>query len=348
MEACKAHRIGPRLCVCGVVLAGTASTALGEGGSMWVQRARAVAEGRLAAHRPALPAERDVGQAVQGAGRSGWTGAAGAIEVESFCLGADGASRPGEETAPATQPAEVALIERGPLPSLGRTILRDLKEAPEVLWHDTKKTFGNPYNLLFLVGAGGASLAVRCEVDDDIEDHYDRKNTFKPDWRDAFGAMGNPATHFGFAAVWYLLGQTAQDAKTYEVGKRAFSALGITGVTTVLLKLAANTESPNGEDWAWPSGHVSSTMALATVLNHAYGPLVGLPMFGVTGLVAVERLDSREHHFSDVVFGAALGWVVAETVMKEHRPEIFGGQIVPYLDPASRNAGVAWVKALGQ
>jgi hypothetical protein len=146
----------------------------------------------------------------------------------------------------------------------------------------------------------------------------------------------------------YYVGQQMQHAKTYEVGKRMISALAITGASTMFLKVAANTESPNGEELAWPSGHVSSTMAIATVLNDAYGPLVGVPMFGLTALVGVERLDSEEHHFSDLIFGAALGWVVAETVMKEHRPEIFGGEIVPYVDPAGRHAGVAWVKPLGQ
>jgi membrane-associated phospholipid phosphatase len=351
MNARKDHRIGPRVFVCGMLLLGTTAAARAGDSTYWTQQARTIAEQRLAVHRPVSSDDHDSSQVrlqdrptIQSPARSARTDV---IEVHSFSLAADAASRPGEEMAPATQPAEAAPIERGPLPSLGKTISRDLKEAPSVLWHDTKKTFGNPYNLVFLLGAGGASLALRPEVDDDIEDYYDEHHTFKPDWRDAFGAMGNPATHFGFAAIWYLLGQTTQDAKTYEVGKRAISALGITGITTVMLKLAACTESPNGEDWAWPSGHVSSTMALATVLNNAYGPLVGVPMFGLTGLVAVERLDSGEHHFSDVVFGAALGWVVAETVMKEHRPEIFGGQVVPYLDPVSRNAGVAWVKTLG-
>ncbi len=311
----------------------------------WVARAREVAQRRLAA--PAAgPAVLESFQLNPVSVSDGRPPARRVVEVESFSLAVDAASQPeGVESvaAPTTTPA----IERGPLPDLWQTIVRDVKEAPGVLWHDTKRTFGNPYNLIFLLGAGGASLALRPEVDDDIEDYYDEHHSFKEDWRDAFGAMGNPATHFGFACAWYLIGQQAQDAKTYEVGKRAISALSITGVTTVMLKLAACTDSPNGEEWAWPSGHVSSTMALATVLNDAYGPLVGIPMFGITGLVAVERLDSGEHHFSDVVFGAALGWVVAETVMKEHRPEIFGGELVPYADPARGAAGVAWVKSLG-
>jgi len=242
---------------------------------------------------------------------------------------------------------ESAEVQRGPLPGFRETVKRDLMEAPGVLWEDTQSVYTNPWNLLFLTGAGGASLALRPRADDCIEDYYDEHHTMSEDWRDAFGALGNPITHFTFAGLWYTLGQRTQDAKTYEVGKRMISALTITGISTVLLKTAACTESPNGEDFAWPSGHTSSTMALATVLNHAYGPLVGIPMFGQTGMVALERLDDREHHFSDVIFGAALGWVVAETVMKEHRPEIFGGEIVPYVDPVSQNSGIAWVKTLG-
>jgi membrane-associated phospholipid phosphatase len=265
-------------------------------------------------------------------------GATGAEDVEG--AGTDGA---GADEAAETE----AEIVRGPLPGFRDTLNRDLKELPGLLWHDTKAVYGNPWNVLFLVGAGGVSVALRPEVDDKIEDHYREHHTFSGDWPDAFGAMGNPATHFALAGAWYLIGQQAEDAKTYEVGKRMISALTITGVSTMLLKVAACTEAPNGEDFAWPSGHVSSTMALATVLNHAYGPLVGVPMYGLTALVGIERLDDEEHHFSDVVFGAALGWVVAETVMKEHHPEIFGGEVVPYVDPAGRNAGIAWVKSLG-
>lgn len=318
----------------------------------WADRSRAVIQQRLAsssaapagAGGPAPPAE-----ASSAAGRSSiWP-----RELATFRLTADAADQAGvPETQPVEKQAGKTDVEyegkwRKPLPGFGETVKRDLLELPATLWDDTKRVYTNPWNLVFLIGAGGASLALRPEVDDDIEDYYDEHHTFTEDWRDAFGAAGNPIVHFGMAGAWYLTGQLAQDAKTYDVGTRLFRALTINGISTVLLKTAACTESPNGEDWAWPSGHVSSSMVVATVMNDAYGPLVGVPLFGLTGLVAVERLDSREHHFSDVIFGAALGWVVAETVMKDQPPEIAGGHIVPYMDPAGRNAGVAWVRTLG-
>jgi membrane-associated phospholipid phosphatase len=264
------------------------------------------------------------------------------------------ASPPGELPAdePPVEGAETAEgepVQRGPLPGFRETVKRDLREMPETLWSDTKAAFGNPWNLLLLASAGGASIALRTtDADDQVDRNFQNHPTFNSCWADTFGALGNPATHFALAGVWYLAGQRMQDDKTYEVGRKLFSALIINGVTTMGLKVAAWDDSPNGEWGAWPSGHVSSTMTVATVLNRAYGPLVGVPMFGLTGLVAVERMDSREHWMSDVVFGAVLGWVVGETVFKEHQPEILGGAVVPYVDPVYGGAGLAWVKPLGE
>jgi len=277
-------------------------------------------------------------------------------ELSVFRLAADHPQIPAEaspaaqaEAEPAQPPATApTAVERGPLPGFGETVKRDLQELPHVLWHDSKAAFANPWNLVLLGAAGGASIALRTtNADDHVAEHYDRHNTFSGDWPDTFATLGNPGTHFALAGVWYLAGQQLQDAKTYEVGRKLFSALTITGVSTMFLKVAAWDDSPNGEWGAWPSGHVSSTMAMATVLNGAYGPLVGVPMFGLTALVGIERLDDREHWLSDVIFGAALGWVVGETVFKEHRPEIFGGEVVPYVDPVNGGAGIGWLKTLG-
>jgi membrane-associated phospholipid phosphatase len=238
-------------------------------------------------------------------------------------------------------------VERGPLPTFGQTVKRDVHDMWGDLWHDTKAVYGNPYNLAFLGAAGGVAIAVRPEADDDIEDHYRHSHTFKKGFRDTMDWVGSPATGFIVAGGLYLAGQTLQQDKTYEVGKRLASALIITDLSTLFLKGVTYTHAPNRLRGAFPSGHVSSTMALATVLNDAYGPLVGVPMYTLTAFVGWQRLDSREHHLSDVLFGAALGWVVAEQVVKEHRPEIFGGEIVPYCDPESGSAGIAWLKALG-
>ncbi len=121
-------------------------------------------------------------------------------------------------------------------------------------------------------------------------------------------------------------------------------ALATNGLSTLAIKYVSNRDSPNGEAFAFPSGHTSSSVTFATVMHEAYGPWVGLPLYGLSAFVAIERLDDGEHWVSDVVFGAALGWVVGRTVAEGRRPEIFGGEIAPYVSPDGGLSGIAWIK----
>ncbi|HUW82269.1 MAG TPA: phosphatase PAP2 family protein [Phycisphaerae bacterium] len=255
------------------------------------------------------------------------------------------ASDMGDDAAAASRPGRADGQPR-PRGDLWATLSHDLKAMPKNLWADAKPTFTDKTNLMILGVAGGASLALRPEVDDDIEDKFHRSRALRPVWGDVFGTLGNPATHFALAGAWYLVGTLQQDSKTYEVGKTLFSALTINSAVTAALKAAACADAPNGESWAWPSGHTSSSVCFAAVMHEAYGPWVGVPLYGVAGMVALERLDDREHQFSDVVFGAALGWVVGHTVATGHRPRIFGGEVLPYADPGTGAAGLVWVKTL--
>jgi membrane-associated phospholipid phosphatase len=258
--------------------------------------------------------------------------------------GAEGsADAAGQHQAGSAHPA-ASQPDRGPLPGFKDTVWRDVKRIHLDLWKDTKRVYWNPTNVVILLAAGGVSAALRPEVDDDIEDFYDQHHTMSDGWRQTFGFLGNPAFHFALAGAWYLAGQQAQSTKTYEVGKTLFSALIINGVSTMALKLAACTDSPNGEPLAWPSGHTSSAFTVAAVMHQAYGPLAGIPLYGVSAMVALSRLDDREHSLSDCVFGAALGLVIGHTVASGHRPQIFGGDLIPYADPTTGSGGIAWFK----
>jgi membrane-associated phospholipid phosphatase len=237
-----------------------------------------------------------------------------------------------------------AVAARGPLPGLWDTIERDLRMAPRDLWEDTKSVYGKGPNLIILGLTYGGSLALQqTRVDDKFADAHSRPNSiFKQDIGEAFGALGNPATHFGVAGLWYLVGQQRQDEPTYEIGRTLFSALTINGVSTMLGKLAVSERSPNGEKYAFPSGHTSSTFTIASVMHQAYGPWVGAPLYALGAFVATERIDNGEHYFSDVVMGAVMGLVIGHAVAGEHELEIFGGRIVPYADPEAGATGIAW------
>ncbi|OQZ07212.1 MAG: hypothetical protein B6D36_00985 [Planctomycetes bacterium UTPLA1] len=240
-----------------------------------------------------------------------------------------------------------------PLASFWDTVKRDVKSMPSDLWRDTKRVYANPVNLIILGGTLGGSIAIKgTGVDRSIEHHFNRRNDFQPphhhmkeDWRDAFGAIGNPGTHFALAGLWYLIGQQSMDDKTYEVGKTLFSALMINGLTVVVGQAASYDRAPNGERGTLPSGHTSSSFVVASVLHQAYGHAVGVPLYALATLVAHERLEDREHYFSDVVMGGVLGLVVGHSVASGRDPEFFGWKILPYASTQG-GAGVAFVKTL--
>ncbi len=244
--------------------------------------------------------------------------------------------------------SERAFADRpGPLPGLWDTIVRDVKAMPADLWRDTKKVYGSVPNLLILGLTYGGALAIQeTGPDKTVEDGLRGHTIFKNDFNDAFGALGNPGTHFALAGAWYLMGQQTQNDKTYNVGKKLFSALIINGASTMLGQAASWDDAPNGQWGTFPSGHTSSTFCFASVMHEEYGPLVGIPLYGLGALVAIERLDDGEHYLSDVVMGAVLGLVIGHSVAAEKELEIFGGKVLPYADPNTGSTGVAWVKPL--
>ena len=262
---------------------------------------------------------------------------------------ADVGSETGEATGAvgklSTDPDAIRMA-RAPDSSFRTTLQRDVKELPREIWRDTKRVYGNPVNLAILGGAYAGSLALQeTGPDDTVERHYDRHDrTFNSDWSDAFGAIGNPGTHFALAGVWYLAGQQGGDTKTYEVGKTLFSALAINGVTVMLGQTASWDKSPNGEWGTFPSGHTSSSFVMASVLHQAYGHAVGIPLYGVATLAGVQRLDSREHYLSDVVMGGVMGTLIGHTVASGRDPELFGWKIMPYANPETGASGIAFMK----
>jgi len=116
---------------------------------------------------------------------------------------------------------------------------------------------------------------------------------------------------------------------------------------TAALKAVTQRERPNGEDdKSFPSGHTSNAFALAAVADLHYGWKVGVPAYAVASLVAVSRLQRNKHNLSDVVGGAALGYIVGRTVVRVNggRSETGSGvsvSVTPLLGRRTRGIAVA-------
>jgi membrane-associated phospholipid phosphatase len=89
-------------------------------------------------------------------------------------------------------------------------------------------------------------------------------------------------------------------------------SLGATEAITFGLKHTIHETRPNGRnDKSFPSGHTSFAFAAAGYLDERYGWQVGLPAFGMAGLVGLARVEAHEHHWYDAVAGAGLGTAAA-------------------------------------
>ena len=130
---------------------------------------------------------------------------------------------------------------------------------------------------------------------------------------------------------------------TYDMLDAAVVNLGY----TELLKLAVGRERPNGQDEkSFPSGHTSK-LALAAVAERHYGWKLGIPAYLVAGLVGASRIQQDKHYLSDVVAGAALGYVVGRTVVRVNRRPLEGTargaslDVAPILGRRARGVRVA-------
>jgi membrane-associated phospholipid phosphatase len=99
---------------------------------------------------------------------------------------------------------------------------------------------------------------------------------------------------------------------TYDLSQ----AVLVNTAYTYAIKNAIRRLRPDGSDaLSFPSGHTSTQFAAATVLQAHYGKKVGIPAYALASFVGASRMASKAHHLSDVVAGAALGYVVGRTVV---------------------------------
>lgn len=214
-------------------------------------------------------------------------------------------------------------------------------------WKGYKTSFWDLENALVLTATMGASVAIReTGVDDTVRDRT-KGHRQLGDLDESIQLLGNPGTHFAAAGVLWVTSAAMKDVKQHEVAKKLTEALAVNGVTTMLLKVAVNTRAPDDEPYAWPSGHTSSAFTAAAVLNEYYGPWVGVPSLALAGLVGYQRLDSRVHDFSDVVFGGMMGYIIGTSIARDGKaefPELFGMKVIPYVDPETGASGLALYK----
>jgi hypothetical protein len=135
----------------------------------------------------------------------------------------------------------------------------DLDRFPDRFLEASKDTFLRIDNIAALLLAGGASVAMHnSDADKNLAENFARHRTFHNFAGESLSVIGDPPTHYAAAGLWYAISAENQDEINKQRALTMITALSVTGVVTTGLKAIGNNETPNGQPWAWPSGHTSS------------------------------------------------------------------------------------------
>ena len=187
-----------------------------------------------------------------------------------------------------------------------------IRDFPKALGYNFTRGLFSRDNLTPLLIGTGATLAM-LPLDDEVSE-----GAFGS-WEE-FGETGHAV---GGTATAVLNGGLLLAAPFVENEKyRAFSftlaqTLIVNNSILFALKLSIRRTRPDHEDdHSFPSGHMSNNVAMATLFQHYYGAKLGVPMFIVAAVVGASRVEMGKHFPSDVVFGAALGYIAAKTAIR--------------------------------
>lgn len=123
----------------------------------------------------------------------------------------------------------------------------------------------------------------------------------------------------------------------WEGLRQAVYSVGSSATIALIGKALVDEERPNNKgDDSFPSGHTANAFASATTLHRRYGWQIGMPAYAVATLTGIARERAREHHWYDVVAGAAIGGATGWFFTDAFNDKV---QLVPWVD--SKGAGVA-------
>jgi membrane-associated phospholipid phosphatase len=256
----------------------------------------------------------------------------------------------------ATQPIAAGSKQVGPPVPASRDGIRAEAERGKTKRDDGRRTFGR-FPVTFgraAIGvfhrdnlapalAGTAVTAIGSAFDERVRDRLASEgDDVTATLSTLFGGVEGVALVGSiFAAGRFADGEPFR-AATYDIAVAA----GVSVTYTFVLKYAVGRERPNGENnQSFPSGHTSNAFAMAAALDGHYGKKVTIPAYALAAAVGYARLRDGVHWLSDVLAGAALGYIVGRTTVRVNGAPIENKRaqvtVSPLLGPQMRGVQVA-------
>jgi len=219
----------------------------------------------------------------------------------------------------------------------------ELSQFAHTLAADSKAAVNLNNAALFSL-ALGAALGMRAGLDEQVRENVAKHPKRWGGASDGFNDLGDFRYQIPAIAALYTYTRFKPESQFSDFTDTLISAYTITGLSTLAVKVIANTDRPsakfNGGDYGFPSHHVAGSFSIAAVLDEYYGPKVGIPAYMLSGLVGWSRIDTQDHDLSDVVFGASLGLIIGKSVAGNH---LYGDgrvRLLPYVHPTDGSSGL--------
>jgi hypothetical protein len=197
---------------------------------------------------------------------------------------------------------------------------------------DQNRIWSSPFHLRVSDGAWVLPLAATTGILLAGDQHSMARAHFNSDAAHLSSrvANGGLAAIISLPASMYVWGTLKESPKARETGLLSGEALINSLAVNEALKLIFERERPALADGrgrffqtstnaSFPSSHSILSWTAASVVAHEYpGGLTAVLAYGTATAVSITRVTGRQHFPSDVVVGAALGWLIGRQIFHAH------------------------------
>ena len=228
------------------------------------------------------------------------------------------------------------------------SLCEDIHTLP-MRWGTDVRALATCENGIFLGVFAGAAVILRNNVDNQVAQDVQQHG---PYWGNLSNVISNAGDSFTFQipliAGVYAAGLYYQDEDLHELGLTMFAAFKFSVISSLALQYATGTHRSEGgtlnsfSDSGFPSTPVATSFALAAVIDERFGWKGGVPAYLAAGLIGWSEIDQNQHRVSDVVFGAALGYVIGKSLGSLHYRPDSPCKLVPFIDARSGTQGIGF------
>lgn len=220
-------------------------------------------------------------------------------------------------------------------PATFKTVIPDILRDQKRIYWDFPKSVAHGKHLVPVIGFV-AAVAGPSAVDQ-FEFPYFRRTTDLHGYNNVFSSTNTSLMIASVPIATYVVGLIRKDREVQGTAWRTGEAIADSAIAAEVLKVVTRRKRPEdiplhgnfADTWfdsptvssgGFPSGHTIAAFSVATVMSRTYGRdhrWVPYVAYGVASAIGFSRITLSAHNVTDVLAGAALGYVISRFVVLE-------------------------------